>query len=492
MPIRIEARNGADERRVLIGMIVNDAVCGRVASRWNKDEGLFRSKWCNLVGGWAVEYYFHYHEAPQAAIEAQFERWIGKGKQDPETIDLVERFLQTLSTEYEGRNAEINSEYTIELAGRLFNRVHAERLVERLRGELDTGEAGDVGKIIADWNRVELGGGEGVNLFADDAVVDATFAEKVESLIKYPGDLGEFLGDALCRDALVALLGPEKRGKTWWLIDIAFRAVLQRRKVAFFEVGDMSQNQIIRRFGIRAAKQPRKAQEVAIPIEMKWVEGQEPTEEDGETEAGSRRRRKTVSTPSNMMEVGHDKKFIDAVTADAVKTAFKHLLERQAKSREELLRLSCHSNSSISADGVRAILQQWERGGWVPDVIVIDYADILAPPPGHAESRDAVNSTWKKLRSMSQDMHALVVTATQANAESYSADTIGRQHFSEDKRKFAHVTAMIGLNSTEGEKAKGLMRLNFIVLREDDFIVSNCVHVAGCLALGNPAMLSKS
>jgi hypothetical protein len=73
---------------------------------------------------------------------------------------------------------------------------------------------------------------------------------------------------------------------------------------------------------------------------------------------------------------------------------------------------------------------------------------------------------------------------------SYKEDLIGREHFSEDKRKMAHVTGMVGINQTRREKERGVYRLNWVVLREGEFIEEHCVHVAGCLGLANPAMKS--
>ena len=96
------------------------------------------------------------------------------------------------------------------------------------------------------------------------------------------------------------------------------------------------------------------------------------------------------------------------------------------------------------------------------------------------------------MRALSQDIHCLVATATQTDAASYDVDSIGMKHFSEDKRKYGHVTAMIALNQTPDEKKKEIMRLNFIVLREDEFSVRNFVHVAECRGLANPCVLSAS
>ena len=46
----------------------------------------------------------------------------------------------------------------------------------------------------------------------------------------------------------------------------------------------------------------------------------------------------------------------------------------------------------------------------IPDVIIVDYADILAPEDTRqSEKRHQVDETWKALRRLSQEWHALVI-----------------------------------------------------------------------------------
>ena len=49
---------------------------------------------------------------------------------------------------------------------------------------------------------------------------------------------------------------------------------------------------------------------------------------------------------------------------------------------------------------------------------------------------------------------------------------------------------MVGINSNDEEKEAGVIRLNWVVLREGAYNVNNCVHVAGCLSIANPAVNS--
>ena len=154
------------------------------------------------------------------------------------------------------------------------------------------------------------------------------------------------------------------------------------------------------------------------------------------------------------------------------------------------MKLSCWPNDTINVSGIRDELSLLEREGWVADVIVIDYADILAPPAGVTEFRHQQNKTWQQLRSLSQEKHALVITATQSDAKSYEVRTVTRKNFSEDKRKMAHATGIIGLNQQPAEKDQGVMRLNWVVRRDAYANEWNCVHVAGCLVISNPAVVS--
>ena len=67
----------------------------------------------------------------------------------------------------------------------------------------------------------------------------------------------------------MALLAPEKRGKTALMIDAAIRAVRQGRKVAFFQAGDMTEAQQLRRIAVYLAKNSDKERYIGkqlIPI----------------------------------------------------------------------------------------------------------------------------------------------------------------------------------------------------------------------------------
>ncbi len=461
--MRVEKKNSGEERLILIGMIVDITVLGRISSKWQRS--MFKSKWANIIANWCISFYRKYDDVPMNQIESIFESWASE-TDNKQVIALVEKFLDSLSEEYESLQEESNSDYVIDRAGEYFNRVKIERLTETIQGDIDRGKVTEAINHTTSFNQIEMGVGEGINILQDTEAIKKAFKKKGEALIQYPGDLGEFFKGALERDSFIAFMGPDKVGKSFWLIDIAYRAMLQRKRVAFFEAGDASEDQIMRRLLTRVVYRPLYSGSIKYPVGID-------IDNEGAAEITTEKRkyRKNVS-------------WRDA------KKACKEIMRKRIKSKKSYFRLSCHPNSTLSIKGIQSIIQNWIREDWIPDVIVIDYADILNMDHPGLEGREQIGETWKRLRSLSQIFHCLVITGSQTDASAYKVDIITRSNFSDDKRKLAHVTGMVGINVSDKEKEDGVTRLNWVVLRERAFGANKCVYVAGCLDVANPAIKS--
>lgn len=462
--MRIEQQNYNEERSILIAMIVDKAVLARISTRWTDE--LFRSPWANRVGKWCVNFYRRHGKAPGPHIQVIYESWASRAK-NRELAEPVAQFLEELSNQYVKLRNQSNSDFLIDTAGQYFNRVRLEKLAEQIQEEVEDGKVEEAESLVQIHSRVNLGVGEIISVFEDEQMIRQAFEQNHQPIITYRDGLGKFFGDRLERDGLIAFMGPEKRGKTFWLLDMAFRGVLQKRRVAFFEVGDLSRDQIMRRFMVRVARHPMRAERVEYPLSLKIAKI------GNEVRPRIQMKYKDFKTPLN--------------PGIALKACREFLQGIKMKS---LLRLSCHYNDTVTVLDIRNMLEEWTRDGWVPDVVVIDYADILNMDLYGKEGRDRIDRTWKQLRRLSQELHCLVVTATQSDAASYDVRTMGQRHFSEDKRKHAHVTGMVGLNQTPMEKEQGIMRLNWVDLREAKYSGRRCCYVATCFSLANMAVCS--
>lgn len=468
----VETYDGADERAVVTAMITHSTVLARIAARW--PERPFASEWANTVGEWCINYQKSKGGAPGKGIRSLFRSWARK-TQDTDTVALVEKFLEGLSEEYETAD-EINPELVIDTAAELFTKVRLGRLKDDIERCLSMGKVKKAEAMVTSYNVIELGPGSTQRPFNDPKVLQQALDRQPEDdrLIEFGNDLDHFFKGNLTRDSFLAFVAPDKTGKSYVLMELAYQAMCQRKRVAFFEVGDMSERQLNTRLAVRAASHPYYSVNddgtwpctVLIPTSVRYSGKGEP--------AAVEWREKTFKKPLD------DPGIVAAV--ERIKT------NRTKSPNGVYFQSRIQPNSTVSAADIRAAILEWKRAeDWVPDVVVIDYADILAPMPGYKmETRDQICETWKKLRAISQEFHCLLITATQSDAGGYDKKLLDRTNFSEDKRKNSHVTGMVGINQTWPEKEREVRRLNWIVNRDNGALGRRCIHVAGCLSIGNP------
>lgn len=452
-----------EERTILTGLIVHDDVAAGVM-RHMSERRPFKSKWTNLVFGWCLAYWKRHKRAPKRHLLNLFGAW-QKKNEDDELVELVEKFLSTLDEDHRREAAEINPQFVIDTAGKYFRSVQLSRMAEEIERSLEVGDL-EAAEEKAHQQPIQFGQGAFVDMWDVDTTITMLENNSLEQLIKFPGALGEFFKDQLCRDAFVSFAGPEKRGKSFWLQEIVYQAVKQRRRTLYFVVGDMTEPQVRRRFTQRLMRQPLRRVTLDVPTRMR-------VDSEGATRVRCDSRDFEVHTPA------------------ALRREYQAFLEK-TRVKTPRLKLLVEFAGSMSVADIQSHVEDCVKADWVPDVIVIDYADVLAAMP-HAskfEYRHQINETWIALRALSQAFHCLVVTATQTAATSYEAKVIRKTDFSEDKRKAAHITGMVGINQTQVEKRDGVFRLNWIFQREGYFTETHVVHTAGQLAIGNPAIRS--
>ena len=457
--MKVKRYDSSDLKHVLIGMITDQTVCSRISAQWGEGN-LFETQWANLISQWCVSHLRKYGTPPGKKIQSKFENWAEHTRVPEATIDLVAKFLSTLSDEHDQEPQ--NSDYLLDVAGRYLNKVKLKRLADGILEDLERGRVEEAYDSVVSVSKVELGTGAVIKPAEDFDVWRQAFDfDRQRELVAYPGELGRWVNPVLTRDSLLALMASDKTGKSFWLRDLAYRGLRARRRVAYIEAGDNSQDKVLRLFGQRATGLPADAGTFEIPTG--WNADGTPTRES---------------------------RTLEALTASAAYKRFQKV-SRGA----DRMRISCHPNSTINVMGILSMMRDWEREGWVPDMIVIDYADILANPDGVSETNDRIDETWKQLRRLSQELHCLVVTATQANAAAYQNDetkVLSRRNFSGRKTKLAHVNGMLALNVAPKDKDRGVTRVNWVVRREGAYSETRCVYVAGCLAIGRPTMISRS
>lgn len=452
--------------KILAGLFAKEAVLGQIGAKWNGH--LFTSRAANQLGCLAIDFYRKYNKPPgKKGIISLFEEW-SEGENDEDYKSEVELLLRTIVETYE-MNGDIVPEHVIDIAGRKFREINLNRLKEDLDQDLEAGRLDKAESRVAEFTKIELGGGAGVDVFVDKPAVYAAFdQERGEQIVKYAGDLETFFSNELERDSFVSFCGPQKSCKSHVLIDASWRAMKQRRRVAYFQIGDMTDRQVKLRFMARAANHPYRSPNGKWPCRIKFPV--------------------RISTGDDIANVDYEERTFNApLDRETAWKACEKVMQESVKSTQSHFKMSCHPNLSVSILDIKSILMSWSHQNFNPDIVVIDYPDNLSPVnKGEKENRDKVNTTWKLMRALSQNLHCALLVGTQVNAAGFGKKWLDRGNFSEDNRKLSHVTGMVGLNITSAEKDKGLMRLNWIVKREGEYNMYRGVHCAGVLGVSNP------
>ena len=443
---KIEA---SSERIILTGCVVNSKVLSRVVKMYTPD--LATSRVMGTVMGWCTDYFEKHGEAPGRHIEDIFKA--AKRRMEPDTASMVSDLLQSLSSEYE-RNGELNVGYVSSQAQAHFQEVRLRAMAEDMLVHLDNG---DVSLATEALNTTPDPSPQDEGVWVDpfgESGLDVLFEsmqEAHEPLFTLPGKLGEMMNEHMIRDGFVVLQGPEKIGKSWMLMKCSERAARKRRNVAVFEVGDMSLPQIQRRFAISITGKsdlPRYCGQQLLPFV---------TKED-----------KVEYKP---IDVGPPMEFSDF---------------RKARKRNRWLgriRLKAWAAGTASPQTLEAQLRQWQKeDGWVPDVIIIDYVDLLGSESKSSDFRHDIISVWRDLRAMSQRWSSLVITATQANKAAHGRIQT-RLNTAEDKRKVGYPTAIFSLNKLQEES--DIIQVGAIAFREAA-MPGYIVDVVQCLKMGKP------
>lgn len=507
------------ERRIIVGLIISTTYLDKVRKNWNSK--LLASRLTKLISNWCIEFYDEYSTAPGKEIESIFLRKSKKLSEDE--TEEIEEILAELSDEYEREN-KFNVDYLLDQTLLYFSERSLRAFANDLTNDLDEGD------ILAAKNKAYSYAPDidfedkDVDLSNKEILEDVERAFEVTSqpLIKYPRQAGSFLNSSLVRGGFVAFMGPEKRGKTWMLLDLSIRAARQNCNVAFFQAGDMTKEQQLKRICIHLAKKTDKEKYSGAMYEpvRDCIKNQLDTcdlksrESDFGVFEGKEINyiRNEIKYPELLEAVKDNEDYrpcqncsqywkkpwgatwlkkVDVGEALSV-TEAKRTIDKFFVGNKRRFRLSTHPSKTLTVSQIESTLDLWERrDGFVADVILIDYVDILAPEV-RADFRHQENDKWIRLRGLSEKKHALVVTVTQADANSYDRNLLTMRNFSEDKRKFGHVTAMFGLNQDrEGrEKEIGIIRLNEIVIREDDSLATRQVYLLQNLRRGQPCLSS--
>lgn len=442
-----EKLNVLNERDLLIGLITSEKFCREICPILNPR--LLEVEYAKIVSGWIKDFYNNFKKAPHKDIMKIY-RSRCEEISDEDLQDNILTFIEKVCKDYDNLK-NFNDDYMLEQTVLYLKGRSLKNLSEDIDSYLTTGDISKAENTITKYKSVEKSSGKAVSLLFNKEAVINSFTQDDDLLFNFPGAYGSVVGD-IHREDFISYLAPMKRGKTFALIDAGVVAIQNGLKVLHVSA-EMSENQVLRRYWTALSGQLNKDKD---DISYSYFE------KDGDKWEIKQKviSRKAVSIEEIEKKQKHFRRLFRGGDIRVLATpAYSWTIERLDAEIDKLV----------------------EQEGFIPDVIIVDYADIMAPSE-KGDYRNQLDGIWKRLRGMAQKRKAVVFTASQSGRASIDKN-VDSKDIAEDIRKLAHITSMVSLNQSPAEKKAGILRLKQLAVREgeQEFREAVCTQ---CLTIG--------
>lgn len=446
-----EKLNSMSERDIVYQLIVSDKFCREIVSIINPK--MLEVVYVRTIVIWIKDYFQKFKESPKKNIIKLYRSHIDELR-DEDLQNNILTFIERLDKDYD-KIKVTNEDFAIQNAIKYLRMRSLKNFSEDIDAYINSGEIERAESCVTKFRKVEIASGEGVSILDDFDIVTEAFTEEQDKLFSMPGDFGKLMGD-IHREDFIAFLAPMKAGKTFSLIDVGIEGLKNNLKVAMWSL-EMSRTNMIKRVWKALSGQCTEDMEIEIPY----------FEEDGEK---WRIETKTINKKaSTVLEVKKKQK------------SLKRLFRGGA------FRIYAEPAYSLTVEGLENQLDDLAYEGFYPDVVIIDYADIMAPSE-KGEYRQQIDGIWKRLRALAQKRKCVVFTASQTNRGAISRE-VESSDVAEDVRKIAHVTSMVSISKTKFCKQNNIAIYSQIAVREGQ-PETRKVIATQCLALGRPVIES--
>lgn len=449
-----------------------------------------------------LDYWERYKHAPGTNIQNLFKD--RKDDFDNDTAGVLEAYLDRFAEEHILVNDhQVNVDFfKKEVIPKFIEKQCLEELINKIQLRHDLNDFEEIKNEIKRFSEITDSEEEdeclGTVIPGNVTVIKKFFQEnrlEKNNLFMLPGQIGRLIGP-FRRGGLYAITGTEKGGKTHMMLEIGYQGLIfNRLKVLDISLEMQSDDKMIRfwqRMGHYALDKYTSGKQLIPVFDCQnnqygtcKVKDQKPNSkallrsENDEVEFYERPewkictdcRKNTFSIDSRKIQ--KNKKFIPAIWFREIE--IKPITERRILSSIKRFRHFGLKNYRIksfprfmaSFDDIDAYINDYIKiSKFIPDVIILDYPDIMRPIEGKILDRHNIDYNWKSSALLAQKLNAAVIIADQTKKEARNSQSISRIDTSEDKRKDAHIDLRITLNKTDQEDQRGLQRIGTLFKRK--------------------------
>ena len=350
------------------------------------------------------DFFSKYHKLPTDDFLSEFCK---DRKRQGESMDEYEDELALISRL--DTSCTANPEFVIELVEKFAKRESMKSAITESVELMKDGRFDEIEKTVKDALLVSRNQDFGQDYFNDvDARWERLLSVNEGDYIKtcLPTLDRGLTGGGLGRKELAMVVAPPGVGKSLYLANQAVKCLIENLKVVYISL-EMSEDRVAQR----------------------------------------------LDSISTLIPQGNLK---NSSERSKLKQRHKILRERFSKSD---LRIKEFPTGMATINTIRAYLNQLKSyEGFVPDVLVIDYMELLRPVREGMSEYEAQQRIAEELRGLAVEQDLLVWTATQTNRAGRGARVITDEHLGDSYGKFRVVDLAISINQDEEEFDEGMMR----------------------------------
>ncbi len=168
----------------------------------------------------------------------------------------------------------------------------------------------------------------------------------------------------------------------------------------------------------------------------------------------------TLELNENYVGLRYDSIFTGVTTANI--KYYKEDVKSKIEKLPGKLLIKYFPTKAASVQTIGSHLKQIELSGIKPDVVLVDYADILMPTGNFREKRHAIGNIYEDLRGLAGELEVPIWTASQANRSALEEDVIGADKVAEDYSKVMTADFVMSMSRKVEDKIANTGRFHVI------------------------------
>jgi len=139
--------------------------------------------------------------------------------------------------------------------------------------------------------------------------------------------------------------------------------------------------------------------------------------------------------------------------------SFKEEIYEQVQDIEGILIVKEYPTKSASTRSLRTHLEKLQMRDIHPDMVIVDYGDLLRPISGKSEKRHELESIYEEMRGLAREFNCCLWTASQTNRSGLNAEVITMESISEAFNKCFVADFIFSLSRTVEDKQSNTGRI---------------------------------